>query len=160
MAARLKVFTWSDGFHAFTIATTSRPKALEAWGSKQDLFASGLASELSGGPDYDAAIAAPNEVIERGLAVDVGKITKAKSRTKNSASKAQKRKQDALEKRLADLDAAHAQMLADFDDQVADIEGRRLETVNEHDRARAALVAELKAVRRRASRGISDVQSL
>lgn len=149
MAARLKVFTWSDGFHAFTIATTSRPKALEAWGSKQDLFASGLASELSGGPDYDAAIAAPDEVIERGLAVDIGKITKAKSRTTTSASKAQKRKQDALEKRLADLDTAHAQTLASLEDQVAEIERRRDETVGNHDRARAALVKELKAARRK-----------
>ncbi len=26
--AKLKVFTWSDGFHAFTVATTSRPRAL------------------------------------------------------------------------------------------------------------------------------------
>ncbi|MBJ7446218.1 MAG: hypothetical protein JHC81_01685 [Brevundimonas sp.] len=149
MAARLKVFTWSDGFHAFTIATTSRPKALDAWGSKQDLFASGLASELSGGSDYDAAIAAPDEVIERGLAVDIGKITKAKSRTTNSASKAKKRKQDALERRLADLDTAHAQTLADFDNQVADIERRRHETASEHDRERAALVNELKATRRK-----------
>lgn len=149
MAARLKVFTWSDGFHTFTIATTSRPKALEAWGSKQDLFASGLASELSGGSDYDAAIAAPDEVIERGLAVDIGKITKAKSRTTNSASKAKKRKQDALERRLADLDTAHAQTLADFDNQVADIEHRRHETASEYDRERAALVSELKATRRK-----------
>ena len=78
MAAKLKVFTWSDGFHAFTVATSSRPKALEAWGSKQDLFATGLASQLSGGPDYEAALASPGEVIERGLAIDVGKIGKAK----------------------------------------------------------------------------------
>ncbi len=77
MAKRLKVFTWSDGFHAFTVAVSSRPKALEAWGSKQDLFATGLASELSGGPDYEAALAAPGQVIERGLAIDVGKIRKA-----------------------------------------------------------------------------------
>ena len=74
MAAKLKVFTWSDGFHAFTVATSSRPKALEAWGSKQDLFATGLASQLSGGPDYEAALASPGEVVERGLAIDVGKI--------------------------------------------------------------------------------------
>ena len=77
MAARLKVFTWSDGFHAFTVAASSRPKALEAWGSRQDLFATGLASELSGGPDYEAALAAPGEVIQRGQAIDVGKIAKA-----------------------------------------------------------------------------------
>ncbi|MBJ7319248.1 MAG: hypothetical protein JHC96_10650 [Brevundimonas sp.] len=67
MAPRLKVFTWSDGFHAFTVAASSRPKALEAWGAKQDLFATGLASQLSGGPDHDAALAAPGEVIWRSM---------------------------------------------------------------------------------------------
>ena len=77
MAKRLKVFTWSDGFHAFTVAASSRPKALQAWGSRQDLFATGLASELDGGPDYEAALAAPGEVIERGLIIDVGEIGKA-----------------------------------------------------------------------------------
>ena len=74
MAPRLKVFTWSDGFHPFTVATTSRAKALDAWGSRQDLFATGLASELSGGPDHDAAQASPRVVVERGLAVDIGKL--------------------------------------------------------------------------------------
>lgn len=42
MAARLKLFEWSDGFHTFTVAASSRPKALVAWGSGQDLFATGL----------------------------------------------------------------------------------------------------------------------
>ena len=78
MVPKLKVFTWSDGFHAFTVAASSRPKALEAWGSKQDLFATGLATQLAGGPDYEAALASPGDVITRGLAIDVGKISKAR----------------------------------------------------------------------------------
>ncbi len=45
MAPRLKVFEWSDGFHRFTVAAASRPKALAAWGIHQDIFASGLARE-------------------------------------------------------------------------------------------------------------------
>ena len=53
MAARLKVFTWSDGFHAFTVAASSRPKALAAWGVGQDLFKSGLARQIEQGPDHD-----------------------------------------------------------------------------------------------------------
>lgn len=87
MAVKLKVFTWSDGFHAFTVAASSRPKALEAGGSKPDLFATGLASQLTGGPDYDAALASPGEVIERGLAIDVGKISKAERRSASGPSK-------------------------------------------------------------------------
>lgn len=74
MAPRLKVFTWSDGFHAFTVAAGSRPKALAAWGMERDIFGSGLAREIREGPDYDAALARPGEVIERGLTVDVGEV--------------------------------------------------------------------------------------
>ncbi len=67
MAPRLKLFEWSDGFHTFTVATSSRPKALAAWGSGQDLFATGLAKEVDDSPDADAAKASPDTVIERKL---------------------------------------------------------------------------------------------
>lgn len=107
MAAKLKVFTWSDGFHAFTVATPSRPKALEAWGSKQDLFATGLARPLTGGPDYDAALAAPGEVVARGLAIDVGKIGKVKRVKTRGPSKAKAARIEKLEAALADLDQRH-----------------------------------------------------
>ncbi|MBU1520171.1 MAG: hypothetical protein KJ728_01960, partial [Alphaproteobacteria bacterium] len=105
MAPRLKVFTWSDGFHAFTVAASSRPKALEAWGSKQDLFATGLASQLSGGPDHDAALAAPGEVIERGLAIDVGKIGKAARPKASGPPKARRAKLERLQAELDRMDA-------------------------------------------------------
>ncbi|MBF6603782.1 MAG: hypothetical protein ITG03_12555, partial [Sphingorhabdus sp.] len=52
MAQKLKVFAWSDGFHAFTVATSSKPKALAAWGMGQDIFKSGLAREIHDGAAY------------------------------------------------------------------------------------------------------------
>ncbi len=72
MAPRLKVFEWSDGFHRFTVAAPSRPKALAAWGIQQDIFASGLAKEAPEAEDAEAARARPGEVVERGLTVDIG----------------------------------------------------------------------------------------
>ena len=119
MAGKLKVFTWSDGFHAFTVATSSRPKALEAWGSKQDLFATGLASQLSGGPDYEAALASPGEVIERGLAIDVGKIGKAEPANPRTPFKAKAAKIEKLQAALAELDERRHTVMADFDEQRA-----------------------------------------
>lgn len=149
MAPRLKVFTWSDGFHAFSIATSSRPKALEAWGSKQDLFASGLASELSGGPDYDAALASPGEVVERGLAVDIGKIGKAAKPRKASASDAaRKQKLKALETRLAELDTAYAANLSELEAAERKIAAERDKAEADYRNQRAALVRDLKATRR------------
>ena len=66
MAPRLKVFEWSDGFHRFTVAASSRSKALAAWGIQQDIFASGLAREAVETEDEAAARARPGTVIERG----------------------------------------------------------------------------------------------
>lgn len=149
MAKRLKVFTWSDGFHAFTVAVSSRPKALEAWGSKQDLFATGLASELSGGPDYEAALAAPGQVIERGLAIDVGKISKA-ARPKKAAgpSKARRARIERLEAELETLDAEHQQAMADLADRLKALEDEQAERERTHAKRRKALTAALKAARR------------
>ena len=59
MAVKLKVFTWSDGFHTFTMAASSRPKALEAWGTSQDLFRTGLAQAVDEGADRDTALVSP-----------------------------------------------------------------------------------------------------
>jgi hypothetical protein len=64
MARKLKVFTWSDGFHSHTVAAPSRAKALEVWGLKRDIFKDGLASEIESGPSHDAALAAPGSVIQ------------------------------------------------------------------------------------------------
>ena len=148
MAQRLKVFTWSDGFHAFTVAVSSRPKALVAWGSKQDLFATGLASELSGGPDYDAALAAPGEVIERGLSIDVGKIGKAaKPKKVSGPSKARRAKIDSLQAELEALDADHHEADAAFADRLKALESERVDLERDHAERRKRLTAALKAAR-------------
>lgn len=144
MAAKLKVFTWSDGFHAFTVATTSRPKALEAWGSKQNLFATGLASQLAGGPDYDAALAAPGEVIERGLAIDVGKIGKAKPAKLRGPCKARAARIEKLQAALADLDERHQAVIANFEDQQTALNQARQEAEATYETDRKSLAADLK----------------
>lgn len=155
MAAKLKVFTWSDGFHAFTVATTSRPKALEAWGSRQDLFASGLASPLSEGPDYDAALTSPGQVIERGLTVDIGKVSKAKRAPKpvGGAQKAKARAKararlEVLEAKLAALDTTHADTVAGLEAALGKIEADRAEAEASYETKRKAIVADLRTARR------------
>lgn len=149
MAPRLKVFTWSDGFHAFTVAASSRPKALEAWGSRQDLFATGLASELSGGPDYDAALASPGEVIQRGQAIDVGRIAKA-PRPKKAAgpSKARREKIARLEAALEALDAEHRSAMQAIDERMDRLNRERADRDRDHDKRRQGLLADLGKARR------------
>lgn len=144
MAANLKVFTWSDGFHAFTVATSSRPTALEAWGSKQDLFATGLASQLSGGPDYEAALASPGEVIERGLAIDVGKIGKAKPAKPRGPSRAKAARIEKLKTALADLDKRRQAEMANFEERQAALNQARQEAETTYEAERKSLAAALK----------------
>lgn len=109
MAPRLKVFSWSDGFHVFTVATSSRAKALKAWGSSQDLFATGLATEVFEGADHSAALAAPGEVMQRGLLVDTGaiKVRPAQATEGKQSTKAQQQKVEVLVQALEALDQAH-----------------------------------------------------
>jgi hypothetical protein len=145
--AKLKVFTWADGFHAFTVAASSRPKALAAWGIERDIFKDGLASELTSGLDYDAAIQSPGEVIQRGLSIDPGKISKAAKPKPKPASNRAREAVKALEADLETLDrdqAAESDAL-DARRTALDAEARALATAQ--DRARKALVAKLKAAR-------------
>jgi hypothetical protein len=144
MAAKLKVFTWSDGFHAFTVATSSRPKALEAWGIDQDLFKTGLAHEIKDGADRDAALASPGAVISRGLSVDVGKAEKRKPKPPNARAEA---KLKALEVELETLDAEQAEAVQALDDRQAALDDDRSKLAKDHDEARKALLAKLRTAR-------------
>ncbi|MFC7380064.1 hypothetical protein [Brevundimonas sp. GCM10030266] len=107
MAPRLKVFTWSDGFHSHPVAVSSRAKALAAWEVRQDLFGSGLAQEITSGPDFEAAMASPGVVLKRGEAIDAGKIDRSKkTRRPTGPTAAQKAKVRDLEAELETLDVA------------------------------------------------------
>ena len=139
---------WSDGFHAFTIATGSRPKALEAWGVRQDLFKSGLAHEIDAGSEYEAALARPGEVIQSGVAIDVGKLTTAPKTSKaNTSSKAAEKRVAGLERELEALDAAQAEQAARLEEEIKALEKRRDAAAQSRAKARAALVARLKSAR-------------
>ncbi len=122
MARASKVFTWSDGFHRYTVATTSRAKALEAWETDRDLFKEGVAQEAPNAPDAKAALAAPGAVIRRaegGLKSAVDKLPKPKVKKVDEAAEA-KRKQ-ALAEAEAALEAAEAEQR----DAEAELERRR-----------------------------------
>lgn len=147
MAARLKVFTWSDGFHAFTVAASSRLKALEAWGMASDIFKTGLASEATDGLDKTAALASPGAVITRGLAVDVGE-TKAKAAWKRSAAteKAKTKVAD-LEAKLATLEAEQVEAMQDVEDRLTALMAEQDALDRDQAKAKDALKARLKAAR-------------
>lgn len=61
----LKVFRTSIGFHDAYVAVPSRKAALEAWGSKTDLFAVGLAEQVSDRALMAEPLTNPGKVIRR-----------------------------------------------------------------------------------------------
>jgi hypothetical protein len=116
MARKLKVFSWSDGLHDYTVAVTSRAKALEAWDVGRDLFKDGTAREVADGQAHDAALAAPGAVVTTaagGLGAAL-KALPAKARRKPSkAEAARAEKLAALRARLEALeDEAEASEMA------------------------------------------------
>ncbi len=149
MAPRLKLFEWSDGFHRFTVAASSRPKALAAWGIRQDIFASGLAREAPDAEDAEAARARPGEVIERGLTVDIGKAGRrgAPPRARKGATPAQQHRAQRLAEELKALDQAHADSAAAVRAEMKGLEARAAEEKARFDKTRARLVRDLAIAR-------------
>lgn len=129
MAPRLEVFQWSDGFHAFTVAASSRPKALAAWGVGQDLFATGLAHEIVDGPDRQAALERPGDVIERGLTVDVGQ---AAHRRQSSPDAEARKRLAAAEAKWGDRQAQMAADEEDLERRIADLRVEHAALVKAH----------------------------
>ncbi|HEV2080834.1 MAG TPA: hypothetical protein VGR32_00120 [Brevundimonas sp.] len=155
--AKLKVFSWSNGFHRFTVAATSKPKALEAWGLSQDIFKTGLATETPDAPDAEAALSRPGEVIQRGEAVDVGEVAAAPRRPKKAATKpapkgpsaADLRRVAKLEADLDALDARHEAALEAIEAKRAALEDDAASQREKHRKARADLRKKLDAARAR-----------
>lgn len=154
MARALKVFSYSDGFHSWTVAATSRAKALEAWGVKRDLFKDGSAVEAKDGPDKEAALKAPGELIERGLSVDIGKVEKTKApkaaKTRGPSANDVARV-ELMEEELAQLDAAQAEETEALEARRAELEREARALEKRQSKTRDALRAKLKAARAKLS---------
>ena len=149
MAPRLKLFEWSDGFHRFTVAAASRPKALAAWGIRQDIFASGLAREAPDAEDAEAARARPGEVIERRLTVDISKAgpRALQPRARKAGTPAQHRRAQRLADELKALDQAHAESAAAVRAKMHGLEARAAEEKARFDQTRTRLVRDLAIAR-------------
>lgn len=149
MAPRLKLFEWSDGFHVFTVAASSRPKALAAWGSSQDLFATGLAKEVDESTDADAAKASPGTVIERKLDLQLppAGFKKAGTSTVRQPSAADRRRVAEAQRALDDLDATHDEAARGLDEELQALRARRDEERAAYEAEREKLQARLEKAR-------------
>ena len=164
---RLKVFTASLGFYETVVAVPSRAAALRAWGSHQDLFASGLASETRDPELVAAALAQPDRVLKRAVgskdrfaveATSLPRISKAPKRPgRKAAAKpvvkppepkpADRKALDAAEARLAKVDAARKREEAVFRDRQDALDAERRSAQAAYVEARKAATAKIVAAR-------------
>ena len=62
---KLKVFRTPIGFHDAYVAAPSQKAALEAWGADSNLFAQGIAEEVTDATLMEAPLARPGEVVRK-----------------------------------------------------------------------------------------------
>jgi len=89
MPRKLKVFRTAIGFHDAYVAASSRKAALEAWGADADLFARGVAEEVTDPKLGKEALAHPGEVIRvsrGGLSEHLKALPKRKKAGKRKAN--------------------------------------------------------------------------
>ena len=105
MARQLKVFSTPAGFVNAVVAAPSQKAALEAWGVRDNLFASGAATVVTD-PDLIAqALAEPGEIVRVPISTDAGFVAAAKpppasaARTPEKVAPARPRKSTGLKTR-------------------------------------------------------------
>lgn len=112
MPRALKVFRTSAGFHDAYVATTSRKAALEAWGADVDLFARGVAEQVTDKALMAEPLKRPGEVIMKsrgGLADQLKALGPRKTAPKkNETSRKTKPRKPPSRTRLDKAEAALA----------------------------------------------------
>ena len=159
MAAKLKVFVATNGLTRSLVAVSSKARALEAWGSKQDLFKDGLAEEATDPAEMEAALARPGEVVTRS-ALGAGvveaalaalpkprKVKGEKAEAKRGPSKEALERVRKFEGKLSDNDARERAALEDIVRRRAALAEEETEVRGLAARRRRELEAKLSAAR-------------
>jgi hypothetical protein len=172
MARKLKVFRTAIGFHDAYVAATSRKAALEAWGADADLFARGVAEEVTDDRLRREPLAHPGEVIrvsrgglsehlkvlpKKKAKAPAGKPEKAPAGPRKAAKPRpppRRDKIDAAEKALAAARRKHEAAVATFERKLDTLRARQAKERAALERARdAAREAYRKALDRWSAQG-------
>ncbi|MBW6527113.1 hypothetical protein KZ813_09710 [Sphingomonas sp. RHCKR7] len=169
MARKLKVFRTPAGFHDAYVAAPSRRAALVAWGADADLFARGVAEEVTDAALMEEPLAHPGEVVRRsrGSAAEQlaalppdrpkraraaaaaeeegpprrGRAARAKAATKPPAPRPSRADLEAAEAALEQEDARRRAEEKALAERQAALDRERREAGRRHERERARLDA-------------------
>lgn len=162
MARALKVFRTSAGFHDAYVAAPSRKAALAAWGANVDLFARGIAEQVTDPALTKAPLAQPGEVImlsrggladqlkamgPRKVAAKAKKTAAAPAKPKRASKPPSRAKLDAAEKALEQAGAAQAAEIGKLERERDRIEQRIEKLRAKHEKDRRALERKRNAER-------------
>ena len=159
MARKLKVFRTPAGFHDAYVAAPSRKAALAAWGADADLFARGVAEEVTDPKLMEEPLARPGEVVKRSrgtaaeqLAAAPAMVRKATRAAKKDAAPAGRPPRpsraalDAAEEAVADAERRHGRERREIAARIEQLERERAALVTSQE----AEAAELEAKREKA----------
>ena len=157
---KLKVFRTPIGFHDAYVAAPSQKAALEAWGADSNIFAQGIAEQVTDPKLMEEALANPGKVIKkvRGSADehfaeldraparkkaakvsdDGGKVVELKPRVKPKP-KPSRDELDAAEEALEKADKKQRKELRKIDDKMQALERERRELQRRHEADRDKL---------------------
>ena len=146
--ARLKVFAARMGFFETVVAAPSRKAALEAWGTKQNLFAEGMAAPVDDPDTVAAAMAHPGVVLRRSLGSkgDFEEDASARAIPSRRAGRTVRAKRPPDRSKLTAAEMAVAASQARFAKERAELQGR----LDHLSAAEAQETAQLEEALRRA----------
>jgi hypothetical protein len=168
MAGRkLKVFQAQFGFYDTVVAAPSRAAALKAWGTRQNLFASGDAKVVTDEAAVAAATAHPETPLQRAVGSSdpfklkptglpkipdaprpqAGKPVLKRASSAPAKPPADRSKLNAAEKTLHDLDERRKREDTDLQRRQDDLDAQRAASQSAYVNARKAATAEIVAAR-------------
>ena len=159
---KLKVFRTPIGFHDAYVAAPSRKAALEAWGADANIFAQGIAEEVTDPELMEEPLARPGEVVRRVRGTHdehvaaLGKAApkvKAKGgapsrpKSKSKPPKPSRDELDAAEEALEKAEKKQRKALGKIDDQIQHLERERRDLKRKHERERDELAEDVDRAR-------------
>jgi hypothetical protein len=143
-ARKLKVFRTPIGFHDAYVAASSQKAALKAWGADANLFARGIAEEVTEDALTAEPLTKPGTVIKRLRGTEAEQLAAAESapvkmpaRKTTTATKLPRPTRDAVEdaeRRLEKMAARHQSALDEIADREAKLRAKR-RTLQDEQRA-------------------------
>ena len=162
---KLKVFVTPIGFHDAYVAAPSQKAALEAWGADSNIFAQGIAEQVTDPKLMEEPLANPGKVIKRvrgsadehfaeldraaprkKAAKESGKVVALKPKSK-PRPRPKRDELDAAEEALEKAEKKQRKKLREIDDELQSLERKRRDLQRKHEAERDRLSGKAEQAR-------------